>query len=385
MKITTDIKYIGVNDYNIDLFEGQYSVPNGMSYNSYIILDDKIAILDSVDINFKDEWLNNIEQALNGRMPDYLIVQHMEPDHSACIDYFVNKYPNVVIVSSLQSFRMMKQYFKNEYENNRLVVGENCKLNLGKHELYFYTATMVHWPEVIVTYDSYDKVLFSADGFGKFGAIEKIEEWASEARRYYFGIIGKYGIPTQNLLNKINKLDVSIICPLHGPVLDGNLNYYLDLYNTWSSYKPENKGVVIVYSSIYGNTRKVVEMLAFLLESKNQVVSLIDLARTDLSKAISDAFRYDKLVLASVTYNADIFPHMRTFINGLIERNYQNRTVSLIQNGSWAPMSAKVMKNMLAECKNINFIDKVITISSSMSETNIDELKELVELLKNEV
>lgn len=382
MVITKDIKYIGVNDHEIDLFEGQYIVPNGMSYNSYVILDDKIAIMDSVDVNFKDEWLNNIEKELNGRTPDYLVVQHMEPDHSACVKVFMDKYESCIIVSSLQAFRMMKQYFKTDFEDRRLVVGEGSKLSLGKHELMFVTAPMVHWPEVIVTYDAYDKVLFSADGFGKFGALDVEEEWACEARRYYFGIVGKYGIQTQNLLKKAQQLEIAKICPLHGPVLDSNLGYYLDLYDKWSSYTPEDSGVVVAYSSVYGNTKKCVELLEKELVALGQTVSLIDLARCDMAEAIEDAFRYDRLVLASMTYNNDIFPHMRTFIDGLTERNYQNRTIAFIENGSWAPQAAKVMKSMLSNSKNITYVDKVITINASMSDNNINEVKELALLLK---
>jgi flavorubredoxin len=382
MKVTKDIKYIGVNDHDIDLFEGQYIVPNGMSYNSYVILDEKIAVMDSVDINFKDEWLNNLEKELNGRTPDYLVVQHMEPYHSACIKAFMDKYDGCVIVSSLQAFKMINQFYKADYENRRLVVGEGAKLSLGKHELTFMSAPMVHWPEVIVTYDTYDKVLFTADGFGKFGALDVVEEWACEARRYYFGIVGKYGVQTQNLLKKVKALDISMICPLHGPVLDSNLNYYLDLYDKWSSYTPENEGVVIAYSSVYGNTKKCVELLEEELISLGQKVSLIDLARCDMAEAIEDAFRYDRLVLASMTYNNDIFPHMRNFIEGLIERNYQNRTLAFIENGSWSPQAAKVMKAMFEKSKNICYVDNVITIYSSMSEKNIIEVKELASILK---
>ena len=381
MKITNDIKYVGVNDHNIDLFEGQYIVPNGMSYNSYVIIDEKIAVMDSVDINFKDEWLNNIESVLEGRLPDYLIVQHMEPDHSGSIMDFINKYPNTIIVSSLQAFKMMNNFFNTEF-NNKLVVKEGSVLSLGKHELNFVGAPMVHWPEVIVTYDSYDKVLFSADGFGKFGALDIDEEWACEARRYYIGIVGKYGVQTQSLLKKASALDINVICPLHGPVLSENLGYYVDLYDKWSSYTPEDSGVVIAYSSVYGNTKKAVCLLKYELEALNQHVSLIDLARCDMAEAIEDAFRYDRLVLASITYNNDIFPHMKTFIDGLVERNYQNRTIAFVQNGSWAPMAAKVMKEKFVNSKNINYIDKVITINSGVSEANEAEIKELASLLK---
>lgn len=380
--VTKDIKYVGVNDHKIDLFEGQYIVPNGMSYNSYVIMDEKITVMDSVDINFKDEWLNNIDNMLEGKNPDYLIVQHMEPDHSGSIADFMNKYPNATIASSLQAFRMMKNFFNTDYESRRLVVGEGTKLNLGKHELTFVTAPMVHWPEVIVTYDSYDKVLFSADGFGKFGALDIDEEWACEARRYYFGIVGKYGVQTQNLLKKAKNLDINIICPLHGPILKENLGYYIDLYDKWSSYTPENKGVVIAYSSVYGNTKKGVELLSTELEALNQHVSLIDLARCDMAEAIEDAFRYDRLVLASITYNNDLFPHMKTFIDGLLERNYQNRTLAFIENGTWAPQAAKLMKAMFEKSKNITFVDNVVTINSSVSDNNKLQIKDLAKMLE---
>ena len=380
--VTKDIKYVGVNDHKIDLFEGQYIVPNGMAYNSYVIMDEKITVMDSVDINFKDEWLNNIDNMLEGKNPDYLIVQHMEPDHSGSIADFMNKYPNATIASSLQAFRMMKNFFNTDYESRRLVVGEGTKLNLGKHELTFVTAPMVHWPEVIVTYDSYDKVLFSADGFGKFGALDIDEEWACEARRYYFGIVGKYGVQTQNLLKKAKNLDINIICPLHGPILKENLGYYIDLYDKWSSYTPENKGVVIAYSSVYGNTKKGVELLSTELEALNQHVSLIDLARCDMAEAIEDAFRYDRLVLASITYNNDLFPHMKTFIDGLLERNYQNRTLAFIENGTWAPQAAKLMKAMFEKSKNITFVDNVVTINSSVSDNNKLQIKELAKMLE---
>lgn len=380
--VTKDIKYVGVNDHKIDLFEGQYIVPNGMSYNSYVIMDEKITVMDSVDINFKDEWLNNIDNMLEGKNPDYLIVQHMEPDHSGSIADFMNKYPNATIASSLQAFRMMKNFFNTDYESRRLVVGEGTKLNLGKHELTFVTAPMVHWPEVIVTYDSYDKVLFSADGFGKFGALDIDEEWACEARRYYFGIVGKYGVQTQNLLKKAKNLDINIICPLHGPILKENLGYYIDLYDKWSSYTPENKGVVIAYSSVYGNTKKGVELLSTELEALNQHVSLIDLARCDMAEAIEDAFRYDRLVLASITYNNDLFPHMKTFIDGLLERNYQNRTLAFIENGTWSPQAAKLMKAMFEKSKNITFVDNVVTINSSVSDNNKLQIKDLAKMLE---
>ncbi|MBQ9129810.1 MAG: FprA family A-type flavoprotein, partial [Clostridia bacterium] len=339
MFITNDIKYIGVNDHNIDLFEGQYIVPNGMAYNSYAIVDEKIAIMDSVDVNFGGEWLENIETALEGRKPDYLVVQHMEPDHSANIANFINAYPEAKIVSSAQAFKMMKNFFGTDFQDKQVVVGEGSTLSLGTHELTFITAPMVHWPEVIVTYDKTDKVLFSADGFGKFGALDVEEDWACEARRYYIGIVGKYGAQVQALLKKASALDIEIICPLHGPVLNDNLGYYIGLYDTWSSYRPEEEGVVIAYTSVYGNTKKAALKLAELLEAKGcPKVAVNDLARCDMAEAVEDAFRYSKLVLATTTYNADIFPFMRQFIDHLTERNYRNRTVAFIENGSWAPM-----------------------------------------------
>lgn len=378
--VTKDIKYVGVNDHKIDLFEGQYVVPNGMSYNSYVIVDEKIAVMDSVDINFAEEWLSNIEKVLEGKVPNYLIVQHMEPDHSGSIMVFMEKYPDTIIVSSLQAFKMMSNFFDEKFDN-KLVVTEGFKLSLGKHELVFVTAPMVHWPEVIVTYDCYDKVLFSADGFGKFGALDCEEEWACEARRYYFGIVGKYGVQTQNLLKKASKLDINIICPLHGPVLSENLGYYINLYDIWSSYKAEDSGVIIAYSSVYGNTKKAVTLLKEELEALKQKVSLIDLARCDIAEAIEDAFRYDRLVLASITYNGSIFPHMKTFIDGLIERNYQNRTLAFVENGSWAPQAAKVMKAMFENCKNITLNENVVTVVSGMNENNLKQIKVLAESL----
>ncbi|MEE1024474.1 MAG: MBL fold metallo-hydrolase, partial [Acutalibacteraceae bacterium] len=348
MNITNDIKYIGVNDRKIDLFEGQYKVPNGMAYNSYAIIDEKIAIMDSVEAGFTEEWLGNIKTVLAGRTPDYLIVQHMEPDHSANIINFVNAYPQAKIVASAKAFVMMKGFFNTDFADKQIVVGEGDTLSLGKHTLTFVTAPMVHWPEVIVTYDSTDKVLFSADGFGKFGTFDTDEPWADEARRYYIGIVGKYGVQVQNLLKKAAGLDISIICPLHGPVLTENLGYYLDLYNTWSSYIPEEDGVLIAYTSVYGNTKKAVMQLVEKLKVNGcQNTVVYDLARCDMAQAVADAFRYSKLVLATTTYNADIFPFMREFIDHLTERNFQNRTVALIENGSWAPMAAKVMKGML--------------------------------------
>ncbi len=380
MEITKDIKYIGVNDHQIDLFEGQYDVPNGMAYNSYAILDEKIAIMDTVDGNFTDEWLNNIKVALNGRKPDYLVVQHMEPDHSANITSFVEAYPEAKIVSSSKAFVMMKQFFGNDFAEKQVVVGEGDTLSLGKHELTFVTAPMVHWPEVIVTYDSTDKVLFSADGFGKFGALDVEEDWACEARRYYFGIVGKYGAQTQALLKKAANLDIEIICPLHGPVLSENLGYYLNLYNIWSSYDVEEKGVVIAYTSVYGNTKKAVELLAEKLKANGcPKVTVNDLARCDMAEAVEDAFRYDKLVLATTTYNSDIFPFMKEFINHLTERGYRNRTIAFVENGSWAPVAEKVMRKMLENSKNLTYCENSVKIMSALnseSEAKIEALAE---------
>ncbi len=378
MNITNDIKYIGVNDRKIDLFEGQYIVPNGMSYNSYAIIDEKIAIMDSVDANFKDEWLSNIDSVLNGRKPDYLVVQHMEPDHSANIHSFAEKYPEAKIVSSKQSFVMMKNFFGTDFADRQIVVGENSTLELGSHTLTFLTAPMVHWPEVIVTYDSKDKVLFSADGFGKFGALDTKEDWACEARRYYIGIVGKYGTPVQNLLKKASALEIEKICPLHGPILSENLGYYINLYDTWSSYTPEEEGVMIAYTSVYGNTKKAVLKLAEKLEENGcRKVVINDLARSDMAEAVEDAFRYSKLVLATTTYNGDIFPFMREFINHLTERNFSNRTVAFIENGSWAPMATKVMKGMLENSKNLNFAENSVKIMSALSDTSISDIASL--------
>lgn len=380
MKITDDIKYIGVNDHDIDLFEGQYIVENGMAYNSYAVIDDKIAIMDTVDAYFTDEWLKNIEIALGGRTPDYLIIQHMEPDHSANITNFVDRYPNVKIVASAKAFVMMKNFFGIDFSEKSIVVGEGDTLNLGKHTLSFITAPMVHWPEVIVTYDNFDKVLFSADGFGKFGALDVDEDWACEARRYYFGIVGKYGAQVQSLLKKAAALDIKTICPLHGPVLKENLGYYVDLYNTWSSYGVESEGVVIAYTSVYGNTKKAAEELAEKLKSKGcEKVSVNDLARCDMAEAVEDAFRYGKLILATTTYNADIFPFMREFINHLTERNFQNRKIGLIENGSWAPMAAKVMKASFEKSKNITFCDTVVKINSALNDESKAEIEKLAE------
>ncbi len=385
MKITNDVRYIGVNDRKIDLFEGQYTVPNGMSYNSYAILDKKIAIMDTVDANFTHEWLDNIQNTLNGRLPDYLVVQHMEPDHSANILNFTKAYPNAKIVSSSKAFAMMKSFFGTDFADRQVVVGEGDTLTLGKHTLTFVTAPMVHWPEVIVTYDSTDKILFSADGFGKFGALDAEEDWACEARRYYIGIVGKYGAQVQNLLKKAAGLDIQIICPLHGPILSENLGYYLNLYNTWSSYQPEEEGIVIAYTSIYGNTKKAVSMLAEKLRANGcPKVVVNDLARCDMAEAVEDAFRYSKLVLATTTYNSEIFPFMREFINHLTERNYSNRTVALIENGSWAPQAAKVMRGMLEKCKNITYTDTTVKIFSALNEESTAQLNTLADELCKE-
>ncbi|MBQ6825770.1 MAG: flavin reductase [Clostridia bacterium] len=382
MTITNDIKYIGVNDRNIDLFEGQYVVPNGMCYNSYAIIDEKIAIMDTVDANFTHEWLDNIQNALGEKAPDYLIVQHMEPDHSANILNFAKTYPNATIVSSQKAFNMMKNFFGTEFEDRRIIVGEGDTLNLGKHTLAFVSAPMVHWPEVIVTYDMADKVLFSADGFGKFGANDVDEDWACEARRYYIGIVGKYGAQVQALLKKAAGLDIEIICPLHGPVLKENLGYYINLYNIWSSYQPEEEGIMIAYTSVYGNTKKAVLALAEKLKAKGcPKVVVNDLARCDMAEAVEDAFRYSKLVLATTTYNAEIFPFMREFITHLTERNFSNRTVALIENGSWAPVAAKVMKGMLEKSKNITFTENSVKILSALNEESIAQ----IEALSNEL
>lgn len=378
MFITKDIKYIGVNDHEIDLFEGQYVVENGMAYNSYIINDEKIAVMDSVDAKFKDEWMQNICKTLGGKTPDYLIVQHMEPDHSANIRVFADKYPAAKIVASSKAFAMMKNFFGTDFTDRRLVVDNGDTLELGRHTLQFITAPMVHWPEVIVTYDIFDKVLFSADAFGKFGALDIEEDWACEARRYYIGIVGKYGAQVQNLLKKASLLDIKIICPLHGPVLSENLSYYLNLYNTWSSYMPESEGVMIAYTSVYGNTKKAVDFLADSL-TKNGCPKVVvsDLARCDMAEAVEDAFRYGKIVLATTTYNADIFPFMRHFIESLTERNFSFRTVGFIENGSWAPNASKIMKNMLEKSKNLVFTENNVSIMSSLSQENKEQLEKL--------
>jgi len=382
MFVTKDIQYVGVNDHAVDLFEGQYVVPNGMAYNSYVILDEKIAVMDTVDANFTQPWLENVRTALGRRQPDYLVVQHMEPDHSANIANFLKAYPQAVVVSSAKAFVMMKNYFGDDYADRRIVVGEGDTLSLGKHTLTFVTAPMVHWPEVIVTYDSYDKVLFSADGFGKFGALDAEEDWACEARRYYIGIVGKYGPQVQTLLKKAAGLDISIICPLHGPVLSENLGYYINLYDIWSSYRPEDEGVVIAYTSVYGNTKAAVEMLAEkLTEGGCKKVVVTDLARCDMAEAVEDAFRYDKLVLATTTYNADVFPFMKEFIHHLTERNFQNRTVALMENGSWTPMAAKVMTKMLEGSKNLTFTQTTVKIQCALSEESRAQIEALAEEL----
>ncbi|WP_417105243.1 FprA family A-type flavoprotein [Hominenteromicrobium sp.] len=382
MFVTEDIRYIGVNDHDVDLFEGQYTVENGMSYNSYVILDEKVAVMDTVDAHFGVEWLQNLETELNGRRPDYLVVQHMEPDHSANIAVFMETYPEAQIVSSAKAFVMMQQFFGTDFPERKVVVGEGSTLKLGRHTLTFVTAPMVHWPEVIVTYDSTDKVLFSADGFGKFGALDVEEDWADEARRYYIGIVGKYGAQVQALLKKAAALDIAIICPLHGPVLNENLGYYLDKYNTWSSYAVEDEGVVIAYTSIYGHTKEAVEELAEKLNQRgcpNVVVA--DLARCDMAEAVADAFRYSKLVLATTTYNATIFPHMQSFIDHLTARNYQGRTVGMIENGAWAPMAAKVMKKMLETSKNLTYTDTTVTVKCAVNDASRAQIDALADEL----
>ena len=382
MTVTKDIRYVGVNDHEIDLFEGQYVVPNGMAYNSYVILDEKIAVMDAVDANFVQEWLGNIEAVLEGRKPDYLIVQHMEPDHSAGIDDFLAAYPEAQVVSSQKAFVMMKQFFGEDYSARRVVVGEGDTLSLGVHTLHFVAAPMVHWPEVIMTYDAYDKVLFSADAFGKFGALDVEEDWACEARRYYIGIVGKYGVQVQNVLKKAANLDIQTICPLHGPVLNENLGYYINLYDIWSSYGVESEGVVIAYTSIYGHTKAAVELLAETLKAKGcPKVVVNDLARCDMAEAVEDAFRYGKLVLATTTYNGDIFPFMKEFIHHLTERGYKNRTIGMIENGSWAPIAAKMMLKYLEGSKNITYTDTTVKIFSAMNQENRSQIAALADEL----
>ena len=385
MQITNDIRYIGVNDHKIDLFEGQYRVPNGMAYNSYVIVDEKIAVLDTVDVGFTHEWLDNLQNALGNRQPDYLIVQHMEPDHSANILQFAKAYPAATLVATAKAFGMMGQFFGTDFADRRLIVSEGDTLSLGAHQLTFVTAPMVHWPEVMVTYDATDKVLFSADGFGKFGALDVEEPWADEARRYYIGIVGKYGAQVQSLLKKAAGLDIRAICPLHGPVLKENLGYYLGLYNTWSSYQPEEEGIVLAYTSIYGNTRKAVLQLAERLREKGcPRVAVYDLARTDMALAVAEAFRYSKLVLATTTYNADVFPYMREFIDHLTQRNFANRTVAFVENGSWSPLATKVMKEMLAKSRNLTFAETEVRILSALSEDSTAQLGQLTEELCRE-
>ncbi len=379
IKVTNDIYYIGVNDHKLDLFEGQYDVPNGMAYNSYIIFDEKIAVFDTVDASFTDEWLGNITEVLADRKPDYLIVQHMEPDHSANLLNFINEYPDTIIVGNAKTFAMIANFFEElDLGDKKLVVKDGDKLSLGKHELTFVFAPMVHWPEVMFTYDSTDKVLFSADAFGKFGALDVDEDWACEARRYYFGIVGKYGVQVQAVLKKAAALDIQTICPLHGPILSENLDYYLGLYNTWSSYGVESEGVFIAYTSVYGNTKKAAELLAEKLTEKGcPKVAIADLAREDMAESVEDAFRYGKIVLATTTYNADIFPFMRQFIGDLTERNYQNRTIGIIENGSWAPTAAKVIKGMFEKSKDITWTDNTVTIKSAVKAENIAQIEAL--------
>lgn len=381
MNITEDIKYIGVNDYKIDLFEGMYKVPNGISYNSYVIKDEKMAVMDTVDSDFGEEWLKKLSAELGGKAPDYLIVQHMEPDHSANIFKFAEIYKNAVIVASKKAFDMMLNFFGTDFANRRIIVGEGDTLSLGKHTLTFITAPMVHWPEVILTYDSFENILFSADAFGKFGTPETDEDWACEARRYYIGIVGKYGAQVQALLKKTHGISIKTICPLHGPVLTENIEYYINLYNIWSSYTPENEGTVIAYTSVYGNTKKAAVQLYEILKSNNKKVTLFDLARCDMSEAVEDAFRYSKLVLATTTYNGTVFPFMREFINNLTERNYSNRTVAFIENGSWAPMAAKVMKSMLENCKNVTFAENSVKIMSALNGESEEKLNKLADEL----
>lgn len=386
MSVTSDIKYIGVNDHEIDLFEGMYEVPKGMAYNSYIIMDEKIAIMDTVDGDFTYQWLYNIQKEIGSKKPDYLIVQHMEPDHSANIINFINAYPDTILVASAIAFKMMKNYFGTDFEEKRIVVGDGDTLILGKHNLKFILAPMVHWPEVIMTYDETEKVLFSADAFGKFGALDEENEWINEARRYYFGIVGKFGVQVQNLLKKVEKLDIKRICPLHGPVLSENIEYYLKAYNTWSSYEPEEEGILIAYTSVYGNTKKAVTLLKEKLKEKGKLkVRVIDLTRGDRSEAVAEAFRYHTMVLATTTYNGDVFPAMREFINSLIERNFSKRRVAFIENGSWATAATKVMREKLEKCKGLEFVDTSVKITSVLTEESISQLEAMVnELCKEE-
>lgn len=381
MKISDNIKYIGVFDTETDLFEGQYKIPDGISYNSYVIIDEKIAVLDTVDRNFGDEWLKNLSAVLGDKKPDYLVIHHMEPDHSANIARFMNVYPEATIVSSAAAFRMMQNFFGTAFENRRLLVGENDELSLGKHTLKFIAAPMVHWPEVIMSYEVSEKILFSADGFGRFGSTDEKDDWADEARRYYIGIVGKYGVQVQAVLKKAAALEISKICPLHGPVLTKNIGEYVKLYDIWSSYAVETDGTVIAYASVYGNTEKAAKLLAEKLESKGEKVEIYDLARTDVSEAVAAAFRYGKLVLASITYNTDVFPYMKEFINHLTERDFKNRTVAFIENGSWAPTAAKTMRTMLEKCKNLVFAETTVKITSALNESSETQIEKLADEL----
>lgn len=376
MTVTGDIKYVGVNDYEIDLFEGMYAVPKGMAYNSYVIMDEKIAVMDTVDASFSDEWLGKLDVVLGGRQPDYLVIQHMEPDHSANVLAFLKQYPGAVVVASQKAFVMMKNYFGTDFSQNRIMVTDGDELCLGRHTLVFVTALMVHWPEVIMTYDKTDKVLFSADAFGKFGALDAEEDWTDEARRYYFGIVGKYGVSVQKVLEKLTKLDIGIICPLHGPVISEEIDYYVNKYDTWSSYQPEEEGILIAYTSVYGNTKKAVRILADKLKDMGcPRVIVKDLARCDMSEAVAEAFRYSKLVLATTTYNVGIFPFMREFIDWLTERNFSNRTIAFMENGSWMPVAAKLMQEKLEKCKGILFVDNSVKILSALDEESLVQLE----------
>lgn len=385
MQVTDSIRYVGVNDHQVDLFEGQYQVPNGMSYNSYVILDEKVAVMDTVDIHFGEEWMANVKAVLAGRMPDYLIVQHMEPDHSANISRFLEEYPQATVVATAKAFVMMKQFFGNDYADRRIVASEMSELSLGAHTLHFVMTPMVHWPEVMVTYESSEKVLFSADGFGKFGALDCDEPWDDEARRYYIGIVGKYGVQVQALLKKAAALDIAVICPLHGPVLTSDLSHYVNLYQLWSTYTPEKEAVVIAYASVYGNTKEAALLLADILREKGKEVHVYDLARCDMSQAVADAFCCSSLVLASITYNADCYPCMKTFINQLVEHNYQKRTVGFIENGSWAPMAAKVMQKMLEGCKNLTMAEPVVTVRGAVTKQAKPQIKEQMSALAAEL
>lgn len=385
MQVTDSIRYVGVNDHQVDLFEGQYQVPNGMSYNSYVILDEKVAVMDTVDIHFGEEWMANVKAVLAGRTPDYLIVQHMEPDHSANISRFLEEYPQATVVATAKAFVMMKQFFGNDYADRRIVASEMSELSLGAHTLHFVMTPMVHWPEVMVTYESSEKVLFSADGFGKFGALDCDEPWDDEARRYYIGIVGKYGVQVQALLKKAAALDIAVICPLHGPVLTSDLSHYVNLYQLWSTYTPEKEAVVIAYASVYGNTKEAALLLADTLREKGKEVHVYDLARCDMSQAVADAFCCNSLVLASITYNADCYPCMKTFINQLVEHNYQKRTVGFIENGSWAPMAAKVMQKMLEGCKNLTMAEPVVTVRGAVTKQAKPQIKEQMSALAAEL